>query len=294
MGTDAWWRRDGVLPRAGVGRCRALTFPLPVTGLDVADPRPCNTPPSPPFFESSPGLEGFWVARAPLRQLPCAPTFLAARPPLPESLRAVSGGCLWGVSLGTSGALVSAGAGWPGTLRGARGPQLCAWCLGAPCAPPRSPGTAGPTAPGADCRRPLPPVPRRAALPRPGHSRTLPTACGAPWTPVCGRGGWCSRREAAAPHPVAAAGGRAGAPGQHQPGAPLLAAPGADNAEHGAHSLGGWSDTMSAPYLRADTRWTLMEIHRPGTRVECQAATGRRLREPIVCLTSPEEVFDEK
>lgn len=36
-----------------------------------------------------------------------------------------------------------------------------------------------------------------------------------------------------------------------------------DNVEHGAHSLADWSDTMSAPYLPADTHWTLIEVHRP-------------------------------
>lgn len=36
-----------------------------------------------------------------------------------------------------------------------------------------------------------------------------------------------------------------------------------DNVEHGAHSLADWSDTMSAPYLHADTHWTLIEIHWP-------------------------------
>lgn len=56
-----------------------------------------------------------------------------------------------------------------------------------------------------------------------------------------------------------------------------------DNVEHGAHSLVDCSDTMLAPYLHADTHWTLIEIHRHSTRVEFQAAAWAGAFHSLLC-----------
>lgn len=50
-----------------------------------------------------------------------------------------------------------------------------------------------------------------------------------------------------------------------------------------SHSLAGWLDMMLVPYLHADTRWTLIEIHCWGTCVEFQAAFLAVALDSLLC-----------